>query len=98
MRRTIAALTLDLDQERPRLLTDDVVTTLIIALEDIMTGSDGRILFSAIAVFVALAGIGVSIRGLLFDEPSFFRYGVAGVVGGVACFVWLLNSARDGNS
>ncbi|WP_258230488.1 DUF2964 domain-containing protein [Paraburkholderia sp. GV068] len=37
-----------------------------------MTSSDCRILFSAIAVFVALGGIGVSIRGLLFDEPSFF--------------------------
>ena len=43
MRRILAALTLDLDQERPGLLTDDVVTTLIIALEDIMTGSDARI-------------------------------------------------------
>lgn len=41
------------------------------------------------------AGYGASIRGLLFDEPSVFRYGVFAVVGGVACFVLLLNPTRD---
>lgn len=40
-----------------------------------MIHSDGGILFSAIAVFAALAGIAASIRGVLFDEPSFFRCG-----------------------
>ncbi|XUW92716.1 DUF2964 domain-containing protein [Burkholderia sp. M6-3] len=60
-----------------------------------MIRSDTRILFAAIAVFVSLAGIGASIRGLLFDELSVFRYGVVAVVGGVACFVLLLNPTRD---
>ncbi|AXF12954.1 hypothetical protein CUJ91_32215 (plasmid) [Paraburkholderia graminis] len=50
------------------------------------------------AVFAALAGIAASIRGSLFDEPSFFRYGVAAAVGGVACFVLLLNPTRSGET
>lgn len=62
-----------------------------------MTHSDSRILFSAIAVFAALAGIAASIRGSLFDEPSYFRYGVA-AAGGVACFVLLLNPTRSGDT
>jgi len=67
-------------------------------LEDITIRSDGGILFSAIAVFAALAGIAASIRGVLFDEPSFSRYGVAAVVGGVACFVLLLDPTRSGDT
>ena len=45
-----------------------------------MVRSENRIVFSAIAVFVALAGIGASIRGLLFDEPPVFHYGVAALI------------------
>ncbi|WP_408637002.1 DUF2964 family protein [Paraburkholderia sp. RL17-368-BIF-A] len=50
------------------------------------------------AVFAALAGTAASIRGVLFDEPSFSRYGVAAVVGGVACFVLLLDPTRSGDT
>lgn len=60
-----------------------------------MVRSENRIVFSAIAVFVALAGIGASIRGLLYDEPPVFHYGVAALIVGVACFVMLLNSTVD---
>ncbi|MFL9944138.1 DUF2964 family protein [Paraburkholderia graminis] len=35
---------------------------------------------------------------MLFDEPSFFRYGVAAVVGGVACFMLLLDPTRSGDT
>jgi hypothetical protein len=67
-------------------------------VEGIMVRSESRIVFSAIAVFVALAGIAASIRGLLFDAPQFFHYGVAAVIGGVACFVLLLNPMRNGDT
>ncbi|MFM0472374.1 DUF2964 family protein [Paraburkholderia strydomiana] len=63
-----------------------------------MIRSDTRIHLAAITVFVSLAGIAASIRGVLFDEPSLFRYGVIAVVGGVACFVLLLNPTRDADS
>ncbi|ABE31124.1 Conserved hypothetical protein, transmembrane [Paraburkholderia xenovorans LB400] len=66
-------------------------------MEDIMVRSENRIVFSAIAVFVALAGIAASIRGLLFDEAPVFHYGVAALIVGVACFVMLLNSTADGD-
>ncbi|WP_408483215.1 DUF2964 domain-containing protein [Paraburkholderia sp. RL17-383-BIF-A] len=65
------------------------------SMEHIMIRSESRIIFAAIAVFVALAGIGASIRGLLFDQPPVFRYGVAALIVGVACFVMLLNSTAD---
>jgi hypothetical protein len=64
-------------------------------LEDIMVRSEARIVVAAVAVFVALAGIGSSIRGLLFDEPPFFNFGVSALIAGVACFVLMLNSSRD---
>ena len=54
---------------------------------------ESRIVFDVLAVFVALAGLAASIRGWLFDELPVFRYGVAAVIGGVACLVLLLNSS-----
>ncbi|WP_374709771.1 hypothetical protein [Paraburkholderia graminis] len=35
---------------------------------------------------------------MLFDEPSFFRYGVAALVGSVACFVLLLDPTHSGDT
>lgn len=63
-----------------------------------MVRSESRIVFAAIAVFVALGGIGASIRGLLYDEAPVFHYGVAALIVGVACFVMLLNSTVDRDS
>lgn len=61
-----------------------------------MIHAEPRIIVAAMAVFTALAGMGASIRGLLFDSPGFIRYGAAAMVVGVACFVLLLNaSTRD---
>ncbi|MBU6489069.1 MAG: DUF2964 family protein [Burkholderiales bacterium] len=52
-----------------------------------------RIAFATLAIFVSIVGIAASIRGLLFDQDSAVRYGVAAVFAGVATFVLLLNPA-----
>ncbi|MDR6203904.1 DUF2964 family protein [Paraburkholderia graminis] len=57
-----------------------------------MVRAEPRIMVSAVAFFTALAGLGASIRGLLFHSPSFVRYGAAALVLGVGCFVTLLNT------
>nr|WP_253958953.1 DUF2964 family protein [Paraburkholderia fungorum] len=64
-------------------------------MEDVIVSSESRIVFAVIAVFVALAGIAASIRGLLFDESQLLRYGAAALIGGVACFVLLLNPSHE---
>lgn len=61
-------------------------------VEDIMVRTEPGIIVAAAAIFVALAGIGAIIRGLLFDSSGFIRYGAIALVVGVACFVVLLNS------
>lgn len=60
-----------------------------------MARAEPRIVFAAVAVFTALAGVGASIRGLLFDSPSFIRYGAAALVIGVGGFVTLLNTTTE---
>lgn len=60
-----------------------------------MARAEPRIVFAAVAVFTALAGVGASIRGLLFDSPSFIRYGATALVIGVGCFVTLLNTTTE---
>lgn len=42
------------------------------------------------AVFTVLAGLGATIRGLLFDSPAFIHCGALAMVAGVASFVVLL--------
>jgi uncharacterized membrane protein len=59
--------------------------------EPAMVRKEYRIVLAAIAVFVALGGVGLVIHGLLFDRNVSFRYGMAAVVIGVAGFVMLLN-------
>jgi hypothetical protein len=56
-----------------------------------MMGAKYRVVLAALAIFVAIFGIAAAIRGLLFDQGSALRYGVAAVVGGVTAFVLLLN-------
>ncbi|WP_240324437.1 DUF2964 family protein [Trinickia diaoshuihuensis] len=50
-----------------------------------------RVAFATFSIFVAISGIFVAIRGLVFDQDSFLRYGIAAVISGVAGFVLLLN-------
>jgi hypothetical protein len=55
-----------------------------------MVQAEPRIILAAVAVFTALAGLGATIRGLLFDSPAFIHYGALALVAGVASFVVLL--------
>ena len=48
-----------------------------------MVRAEVRIVLAAIATFVALAGIAVAIRGLLFDQNAAVIYGAGAIVGGV---------------
>ncbi|SOE97332.1 Protein of unknown function [Burkholderia sp. D7] len=50
-----------------------------------------RITVAAISVFVALAGLGAALRGMIFDESSLVRYGVAVIIASVALLVVMLN-------
>lgn len=63
-----------------------------------MVRAEPRIVVAAVAVFVALAGLAASIRGLLFDSTDFVRFGAAALVAGVACFVILLNPTAEDDS
>lgn len=56
-----------------------------------------RVAMATVSIFVAIFGIAAAIRGLLFEEMSVVRYGVAAVIGGVAAFVLLLNPAAGFN-
>jgi hypothetical protein len=60
-----------------------------------MDRAEPRIILAAVAVFTALAGMGTSIQGLLFDSPDFLRYGAFALVAGVASFVLLLAPKAD---
>ncbi|ALE58938.1 DUF2964 family protein [Paraburkholderia sp. RL17-368-BIF-A] len=61
-----------------------------------MAGAEPRIIFAAIVVFIALAGLAGSIRGLLFDSTDFMRFGACGLIAGVASFVLLLDPTSAG--
>ena len=50
-----------------------------------------RVAFATLSIFVAISGIFAAIRGLVFDQDSFLRYGIAAVIAGVAGFVLFLN-------
>jgi hypothetical protein len=69
-----------------------------ISEEGVMVRSETRIVIAVVAVLIALAAIAASIRGLIFDEPQMFRYGIAALIAGVASFVMLLNPTRDGDA
>jgi hypothetical protein len=64
--------------------------------ERIMARAESRIVLAAIAVFVALFGIGWSIRGLLYERPVLVQIGAVAMVIGVACFVMLLRPRNKG--
>ncbi|CAE6690102.1 hypothetical protein R69619_00196 [Paraburkholderia nemoris] len=63
-----------------------------------MVRTESRIIFATVAVFIALASLAGLIRGLLFDSTDFIRFGAAGLVAGVACFVLLLNPSAGDDS
>jgi phosphoribosylcarboxyaminoimidazole (NCAIR) mutase len=50
-----------------------------------------RITVAAISVFVALAGLGAALRGMIFDKSSLVRCGVAVIIASVALLVVMLN-------
>jgi membrane associated rhomboid family serine protease len=54
-----------------------------------------RVGFATFSIFVAIFGIFAAIRGVVFDQDSFLRYGIAALISGVAGFVVFLNP-REG--
>lgn len=56
-----------------------------------MVRTELRVVLAAIATFVMLAGIAVSIHGLLFDLDLAVQYGVAAIALGIATCVTALN-------
>ena len=56
-----------------------------------MTSIEPRITIAASSVFVALAGLGAALRGMISDESSLVRYGVAAIIASVALLVVMLN-------
>ena len=57
-----------------------------------MVRAEVRIVLAAIATFVAIAGIAVAIRGLLFDQHTSVIYGAGAIVVGVFGVALLLNA------
>ncbi|ASV99332.1 DUF2964 family protein [Paraburkholderia aromaticivorans] len=55
-----------------------------------MIRAERRIVFAAIAVFVALAGMGIVIRGVLYDTHNATVYGGVLLVLGVAVLAVML--------
>ena len=62
-----------------------------------MVPAEPRIILAAVAVFTALAGIGATLRGLLFDSSGYIHYGAGALVIGVVCFVVLLIPTTQDN-
>jgi hypothetical protein len=63
-----------------------------------MVRLEGRIVLAAIATFVALAGIAVSIHGLLYDDDQVMWSGVVAIGLGIAGMVVMLNPLRKKSS
>lgn len=61
-----------------------------------MVQTELSIIFAALAILTSLAGLGVAIHGLLFDQPDVVSYGGVALVLGITCFVGLLNT-MDGD-
>lgn len=57
--------------------------------------SNFRIVMATVSIFLAIFGIAAAIHGLVFDETSAVKYGVAVLIGGIAAFVLLLNPASE---
>jgi hypothetical protein len=57
-----------------------------------------RIVLAAIATFVALAGIAVSIHGLLYDNDQVMWSGVVAIGPGIAGMVVMLNPLHKKHS
>ncbi|MGF6598857.1 hypothetical protein P3T23_003574 [Paraburkholderia sp. GAS448] len=63
-----------------------------------MVRLEARIVLAAIATFVALAGIAVSIHGLLYDDDQVMWSGVVAIGLGIAAMVVMLNPLRKKSS
>jgi Protein of unknown function (DUF2964) len=63
-----------------------------------MVRLEARIVLAAIATFVALAGIAVSIHGLLYDDDQVMWSGVVAIGLGIAGMVVMLNPLRKKSS
>lgn len=50
-----------------------------------------KIAVAATSVFVALAGLALALRGMIFDEINLVRYGAAAIIASVALLVVMLN-------
>jgi hypothetical protein len=59
--------------------------------ENIMVRTELRIVLAVIATFVVLAGIGVAIHGMLFDQSRALFYGALAIVVGATTSVIALN-------
>jgi len=61
-----------------------------------MVRNEWRIMLAALAVFVSLAGVAVSIHGLLYDKTDVVLYGmIAAGVGIVVCVGMLTICPKD---
>lgn len=63
-----------------------------------MVRAERRIVFAAIAVFVALAGMGMFIHGVLFDYSNATLYGGVLLVLGVAVLALMLSPRASDKS
>ncbi|RKR38809.1 DUF2964 family protein [Paraburkholderia sp. BL17N1] len=63
-----------------------------------MKRSEFRIGCAAVGVFIWIGGLYATIRGLLYEVPQEFRYGVLALIIGVATFVIALNPLANHRS
>ena len=62
-----------------------------------MTCRTYQIVLSVVGVFVALAALGLTLHGLIFDDTRAFHYGIFTAMAAIAAVVALLNSRTNGN-
>jgi fatty acid desaturase len=63
-----------------------------------MRRSETRIAVALLGVFVWLGGLYATIRGLIYETPGWFRWGVLAIILGVATFVIALNPLANRGS
>jgi hypothetical protein len=63
-----------------------------------MVRLEARIVVAAIATFVALGGIAVSIHGLLYEQDRVMWWGIVAIAGGITGMVVMLNPLHKKHS